>query len=111
MMALQRPDNHNALREGLNMTDAEVAAANFQSQKRINVKGPANPLKKAFGTTCQAALNAGHTVVEVSPPEAMRRPDSKVKKFPKGYITCIRCMKVNPLGAVKIWINFQVPGP
>ena len=104
-MALQHPDNHKALREGLNMTDAEVAAADFQSQKRINVKRPVNPLKKAFGTTYQAAQKAGHTVVEVLPPEVMRHPDSKAKKFPKGYITCTSCLKVNPLGSVKIWTS------
>ena len=104
-MALRHPANQGAIRNGLGMTEAEVANANFQTKKRVNGKGPAKWLSGPFATTFQAAQAAGHLVTEVLPPDAMRHPDSTAKKFPKGYLTCKICHKVNPLGAVKIWTN------
>ena len=104
-MPLRHPANQGAIRNGLGMTEAEVANANFQTKKRVYGKGPAKWLSGPFATTFQAAQAAGHLVTEVPPPDAMRHPDSTAKKFPKGYLTCKICHKVNPLGAVKIWTN------
>ena len=38
-MALRHPANQGAIRNGLGMTEAEVANANFQTKKRVNGKG------------------------------------------------------------------------
>lgn len=82
----------------------------LDSNGQLSASAPVPLNQGKFAATVEAARLAGHEIVQVLPHGVMRRPGSKAKRVPPVYVTCKKCWKVNPNGAVKLWgVKCQPP--
>jgi len=102
--------NGPALKTGLLLTQTELDEMRLDSNGQLSASAQVPLNQGKFAATVEAARLAGHEIVQVLPHGVMRRPGSKAKRVPPVYVTCKKCWKVNPNGAVKLWgVKCQPP--
>ena len=87
--------NLEALSEALCLSDEEKASLLVVSAFRMHFKQPS-----WFVHCRQPAVAAGHKL-RIFRPTREEWPSGEGKRRPPGWVTCLRCLRVNPLGGIK----------
>ena len=96
--------NLEALSEALCLSDEEKASLLVASAFRMHFKQPS-----WFVRCRQPAVAAGHKL-RIFRPTCEEWPSGEGKRRPLGWVTCLHCLKVNPLGGIKWSFPCQLQG-
>eukprot|EP00438_Fugacium_kawagutii_P026866 Skav221162 [mRNA] locus=scaffold85:207301:216528:+ [translate_table: standard] len=96
-------ENGPALQKGFSLSRKELEDLHLDENGHLCEGVEVSLDQGKFASTLEAAKRAGHDAVLVQPLNVCQNPNSTAKKQASGWVTCKKCWKVNPCGAVKLW--------